>query len=375
MLGNRPSLVLLILAAVGNISFGLQIDRHRREDPEDPKEDKEPADSEIVKGPDCGHVSTVIGKFTKSGKVGKLLGQASAAVRGADAASDTADSAAKKAEDLAKAAAKVGGAEFKAAEDAAKGATTAGEDATTASTDLQTQYDKVKDSLSETDGAGYGAKDADVSELRTLKTKAVTATKKALGSAENAIKRGEAAKQAALKNADAAVELIGQISKAAAAKVKESKTFQQKAKFVADDAKKYAEKAKEVVGKVEEKMNDEATGDLKPVWEALKGNMDAEISALEDSAKELEDKIKDMEKAAEKVDEKAGPINDALTKAKDEGDTEGITDLQKEVGETETATTKLGEAIQAVQLDAQTVSKKQKAVEEIVAEAEGKLKK
>merc|ERR1719375_2476338 len=310
MLGKRPSVVLIVLFAVsGNISFGLQIEGHRRADcerREEPEEkDKEPADSEIVEGPDCGHVASVIGKFSKSAKVGKMLGEASAAVRAADAASDTADSAAKKAEDLAKAAAKVGGAEFKAAEDAAKGATTAGEDATTASTDLQTQYDKVKDSLSETDGAGYGAKDADVAELKALKAKAVAATKKALGSAKNALKRGEAAKQAALKNADAAVEVIGQVSKAAAAKVKESKDFQQKAKFVADDAKKYAEKAKEVAGKVEEKMNDEATGDQKPVWEALKGNMDAEISALEDSAKELEDKIKDMEKAAEKVDEKA----------------------------------------------------------------------
>jgi len=314
MLGNRPSLVLLILAASGSISFGLQIEGHRREGPKE--EPKEPADSEIVEGPDCGHVSSVIGKFSKSAKVGKLLGQASGAVGQADSASDTADSAAEKAKDLAKAAAKVGGAEFKAAEDAAKDAKKASEDATSASTDLQSQYDKVKDSLGETDGAGYGAKDADVTELKDMKKKAVAATKKALSSAENALKRGEAAKQAALKNADAAVEVIGVVSKAAAKKVKESKEFQQKAKFVADDAKKYAEKAKEVLGKVEKKVDD--AGDQKPVWEALHGNLDAEIGDLEEKADELETKIDDLKTATEEADTKAEPMNEALEKAKTE---------------------------------------------------------
>lgn len=367
MLGSRPSLLLLLLAALWSISFGLQIEGRRREEPEE--EPKEPADSEIVEGPDCGHVKSVIGKFTKSAKVGKLLGEASGAVTQADSASETADSAAKKAKKLAEAASKVGGAEFKAAEKAAEDATTAGEDATAASTDLQTQYDKVKDSLGETDGAGYGAKDEDVAELRTLKTKAVTATKTALSSAENAIKRGEKAKQAALKNADAAVELLKTVSKDAAAKIKEATNFGQKAKFVADDATKYAEKAKAVVGKVEEKMNDEATGDQKPVWEALKGNMDAEVEALGESVTELEGKIDDMKAASDDLDGRAKPLNAALEKAP-----EGVTEMQKEVGECETATTKLGEAIEAVQLDAQSVTKKQKAVEAIVAEAEGKLK-
>merc|ERR1719160_1761191 len=66
------------------------------------------ANSEIIPGVDCGHVSEVIPKFQKSTLVGKLQGEATNQIADADAAAKSAEDAAKAAKDAAKLADDVG---------------------------------------------------------------------------------------------------------------------------------------------------------------------------------------------------------------------------------------------------------------------------
>merc|ERR1719428_2809025 len=51
------------------------------------------ADSEIVEGPDCGNVKKIVNKFAKSTKVGKLSGEATNAITGAERAAAEAEDA------------------------------------------------------------------------------------------------------------------------------------------------------------------------------------------------------------------------------------------------------------------------------------------
>merc|ERR1719375_1065064 len=67
------------------------------------------ADSEIIPGTDCGHVSEVIPKFQKSTLVGKLQGEATNQIADADAAASGAESAAAMAKEAAEMANAVGG--------------------------------------------------------------------------------------------------------------------------------------------------------------------------------------------------------------------------------------------------------------------------
>merc|ERR1719482_2191301 len=67
------------------------------------------ANSEIIPGVDCGHVSEVIPKFQKSHLVGNLQGEATNQISDADAAANAAEEAAKSAKDAAKMAKDVGG--------------------------------------------------------------------------------------------------------------------------------------------------------------------------------------------------------------------------------------------------------------------------
>merc|ERR1719359_1782630 len=66
------------------------------------------ANSEIIPGVDCGHVSEVIPKFQKSNLVGKLQGEATNQIADADASAAAAEDAAKSAKAAAKMAKDVG---------------------------------------------------------------------------------------------------------------------------------------------------------------------------------------------------------------------------------------------------------------------------
>lgn len=64
--------------------------------------DDNPADSETIDGPDCGHVSKIIGKWGHAKKVGVYAGSARAAVMNADNAIRNTDDAVEAAEKVGK---------------------------------------------------------------------------------------------------------------------------------------------------------------------------------------------------------------------------------------------------------------------------------
>merc|ERR1719159_1818802 len=169
------------------------------------------ANSEIIPGTDCGHVSEVIPKFQKSVIVGKLQGEATNQIADADAAAKSAEEAAAAAEEAAKMAKAVGG---KAAEGAAKEADKAAEKAkklagkaTEASGTLETSLDDMKThDLKET--GPYAMPEKKIQTLKKDKAAAKTATANAHQAAAVAHEEAADAQKIMLKSAEGAMKLI-----------------------------------------------------------------------------------------------------------------------------------------------------------------------
>lgn len=273
------------------------------------------ADSEIIPGTDCGHVSEVIPKFQKSQIVGKLQGEATNQIADADAASKSAEDAADAAVEAAKMAKAVGG---KAAEGAAKEAKKAADKAkdlatkaTEAAGTLETSLDDMKThDLKET--GPYAMPEKKIQTLKKDKEAAATATANALQGASVAIEEASDAQEIMLKSAKGALKLISAIVDSTEKTVDEAKELKQNATWAVKDVKTLAKAIKPLKDKVQKNIDDKEHADQKPVFEAIYEKLDKEMDGAKTAAQDLNKLVvndnADLPKAISKSEDEIKPL-------------------------------------------------------------------
>eukprot|EP00746_Dinoflagellata_sp_MGD_P161512 gnl/MRDRNA2_/MRDRNA2_88692_c0_seq1.p1 gnl/MRDRNA2_/MRDRNA2_88692_c0~~gnl/MRDRNA2_/MRDRNA2_88692_c0_seq1.p1 ORF type:complete len:421 (-),score=156.03 gnl/MRDRNA2_/MRDRNA2_88692_c0_seq1:11-1273(-) len=282
------------------------------------KDDVKPpcmANSEIIPGVDCGHVSEVIPKFQKSHLVGKLQGEATNMISDADAAANEAEEAAKSAKAAAKMAKDVGGKAAKGAakqaEDAAKKAEDLATKATEASGALETSLDDMK-THDIKDTGPYAMPEKKIQTLKKDKVAAATATAAAKQGAAVALEEAADAQEIMLKSAEGALKLISAIVDETNKVVETAKELKQNATWAVKDVKTLDKATDELKEKVQKNIDDEEHEDQKPVFEAIYDNLDTEMSGAKTAAQDLNKLVvndnADLPKAIKKCEDKIEPL-------------------------------------------------------------------
>lgn len=273
------------------------------------------ANSEIIPGVDCGHVSEVIPKFQKSNMVGKLQGQATNQIADADAAAAAADDAADEAKEAAKMAKAVGGkaAKFaaKQAIKAAKKAEKAADKASEASGSLETSLDNMKSHNLKKTGP-YAMPEKKIQKLKQKHSNAVTATAMANQAANVAKEEAADAQEVMLKSAEGALKLISAIVDDTNKVLEEAKELKQNATWAVKDVKTLGKPIGEVKDEVQKKIDDKEHKDQKPVFEAIHENLDTEMDGAESAANDLNKLVvndnSDLPKAIRRCERKIKPL-------------------------------------------------------------------
>merc|ERR1719160_1829443 len=282
------------------------------------KDDVKPpcmANSEIIPGVDCGHVSEVIPKFQKSNLVGKLQGEATNQIADADASANAAEEAAKSAKEAAKMAKEVGGKAAEGAADQAKEAAKKAEDlaakATEASGTLETSLDDMKThDLAKT--GPYAMPEKKIQKLKADKTAAATATAAANQAAAVALEEAADAQEIMLKSAEGALKLISAIVDETNKVVEEAKELKQNATWAVKDVATLDKATDELKDKVQKNIDDEEHEDQKPVFEAIHENLETEMEGAKTASTDLNKKVvndnADLPKAIKELEDKVKPL-------------------------------------------------------------------
>jgi len=273
------------------------------------------ANSEIIPGTDCGHVSEVIPKFEKSVLVGKLQGTATNTISDADTAAANAESAADMAEEAAKMAKDVGGkaadGAAKEAKDAAKKADDLATKATEASGELETSLDDMK-THDLKDTGPYAMPEKKIQDLKKKTAKAVSATASANQAAAVALEEAADAQEVMLKSAEGALKLITAIVDETEKTVDTAKVLKQNATWAVKDVKTLGKPVGDLKDKVQKNIDDEEHEDQKPVFEAIYENLDTEMDGAKKAAQDLDKKVvndnADLPKAIKDAEDKNKPL-------------------------------------------------------------------
>jgi len=349
----------------GVVQKRLALEQHRQGEPEkgDDEEKKDPADSEVIEGPDCGHVKQIIGVYHKSAKVGTVAGEASGAITAVTMATNIADAALAKIDEIAEAT----GGEFDAVK---KPLEKASEDATAKQVDLETEKGSLKDEIAGSDMGGAGVEDKVYVKVKKLTEEANTAAKKVITFAESAVKKAEELKKDMMKDAGKMEKMIGNFNKKAEPKVKECVDLHQKAGWAVDEADKIVKKAEDASGKLDEKIGEDET--QAPVYEALKDNLESAKEAVTEAQDSVKEKKEDLKKQSDDLKEKSKALKEASEKAagdqlklKDEG--ENMLKAEKQMRDTDAA-------VLALKNEVKTLKKREETLKKYVEEAEAKTK-
>lgn len=273
------------------------------------------ANSEIIPGTDCGHVSEVIPKFEKSVLVGKLQGTATNTISDADTAAANAESAADMAEEAAQMAKDVGGkaaeGAAKEAEDAAKKADKLATKATEASGELETSLDDMK-THDLKDTGPYAMPEKKIQDLKKKTAAAVSAKASADQAAAVALEEAADAQEIMLKSAEGALKLITAIVDETEKTVDTAKELKQNATWAVKDVKTLGKPVGDLKDKVQKNIDDEEHEDQKPVFEAIYENLDTEMDGAKKAAQDLDKKVvndnADLPKAIKDAEDKLKPL-------------------------------------------------------------------
>lgn len=317
------------------------------------KDVAEPADSKAIEGPDCGHVKQVIRKWRKAASVGQVAGEARAAITSADAAAGRAAAAAGHAREIGTAIGK-GGELPEGIKLSAESAEQAAKAATSASTALETELETFKSKTSSSGFSGSAVDDSDMVSLRESTSAAKEAAASAIDASELALKKAEDAQEAATKSSQKVARLVAAILDASDPVLKDAAAAAQKATWAADRADRIVSNAQDTVKAVEGKMA--KAGDQKPVWEALK----TELESTADGVKEAKDALT---KAAADVTTAVGTLKEKLIPLKEAGESVaggGITsEMTAEIAAAEAALDSAKESLAALEAKRQTMTKRE----------------
>jgi len=328
------------------------------------------ANSEIIPGTDCGHVSEVIPKFEKSTLVGTLQGTATNTISDADTAAAGAESAADMAKEAAKMAKDVGGdAADGAADEAEKAATKAEEaasKATEASGALETSLDDMK-THDLKDTGPYAMPEKKIQDLKKKTTAAKTAKAMADQAASVALEEASDAQKVMLKSAEGSLKLITAIVDDTEKTLDLAKELKQNASWAVKDVETLGKPVDELKDKVQKNIDDEEHEDQKPVFEAIYENLDTEMEGAEKASVDLDKKVvndnADLPKAIKKAEDKMKPL--AETKLEMERTGLPPDSIGKSLGaikELETANKELKEQMFLVDQGIKSVVKRMKRV-------------
>lgn len=328
------------------------------------------ANSEIIPGTDCGHVSEVIPKFEKSVLVGKLQGQATNTISTADSAAAGAEEAAKMAKEAAKMAKDVGGkaadGAAKDAEDAATKAEEAATKATEASGTLETSLDDMKThDISKT--GPYAMPEKKIQKVKKDTTDAKSAAAMATAAANTAMDEAADAQKTMLKSAEGALKLIKAIVDSTEATLEEAKELKQNATWAVKDVKTLEGPVGELKDKVQKNIDDEEHADQKPVFEAIYENLDTEMEGAKTAAVDLKKKVvndnADLPKAIKDAADKVKPLAETKLEMERTGlPPDNIGTTMGAVKETETALKTLKEQMFLVDQGIKSCVKRMKRV-------------
>jgi len=274
------------------------------------------ADSQIVPGTDCGHVSKVVPKFMKSSAVGKLQGEATNTIATGDRAAADATDAANAAKDAAEMAKAVGGkaadGAAKDAEDAAKAAEKASDEASIAAGELQTELEQMKGTdLSET--GPYDMPEKNIQATKKKKANSLSKTAAANSAAATALKEASDAQETMLKSAEGALKLISKIVKDTSANIELAKTLKQNATWAVKDVATLAKAVEELKDELDKKINDKKHKDQKPVFQAIYDNLDREMEGAKTAATDLKAHVVDSGDLPAKIKKAEGKVEPIAT--------------------------------------------------------------
>jgi len=330
-----------------------------REDPE-----KDPEYSKLIKGPDCGHVKQIIGKYQKAAKVGKVAGTARGVITQADIAAGKVDAAVTRAKEIGKSLGELP----KAIKEAISSAEKAAKEASTASAALDTELETFKTKVSGSDISGADVTDEDMVKLKKAAEAAKDAGGAAFASAERVLSKAEESEKAAKEKSEESAGKVRILMSMAGPLLEKLPKATQEAGWAVDKADATATKADDTLKKVEDKIKD--AKDQKPVWEALKegikGHVDG-VKEMKEPMKKAQTAVSDAEKA---LQEAVKPLKEALKTAAGGG---VVSDISEDLTKAEKATDKASQALTALKGKQDSLVKSHDRLKSELEAAEKKL--
>jgi hypothetical protein len=334
------------------------------------------ANSEIIPGTDCGHVSKIVPKFAKSTKVGKLQGESTNQISTTDTAAKNAEDAAQAARDAAELAKAVGG---KAAEGAAKdaedAATKADElatKATEASGALDTELGNAKnEDLSKT--GPYAMPETIISKLKKKKAAAASAAAAADQGAAVALEEAADCQKEMLKSAEGALKLISKVVADTTATIELAKELKQNGTWAVKDVQTLDKAVDDLRDELDKKIDDKEHEDQKPVFEGIDSNLAREMTGAKEAATDLKSKVVDSGDLPSKIkdaEDKVKPLAETELEMKRTGlPPDNIGKSMGKISECETALKALKEQMFLVDQGVKSCVKPMKRVDKQVKKA------
>jgi len=331
--------------------------------------DDNPADSDTIEGPDCGHVSKIIGKWGHAKKVGVYAGAARAAVMNADNAARNTDNAVEAAEKVGEAVSEDGKVPSSIS-GAAGDAKDASSDVTDKSANLDTKLTTFKDKAGNSEFSGENVKKQDLADIKKLTVELNEASTTADEAAKRVTEKAAQAKKDALKNSGAALKLMKAVIEEGEPMVKAAKKIEQKVGWAKEKADKRIEAADALVPDIKNKGKE--SDEQEPVYVALAEGVEAKASSLTDSKESLNTAIGDLEKAITAAEDAIGPLKEAADKG-DGGDTVSVTNEAENIAPGEEAVGDLDAAISKVKARAKTMMERMERLDDAIENAEEKI--
>jgi chromosome segregation ATPase len=336
----------------------------RREDP-DPER---LADSDVIDGPDCGHVKQIIGKWGKAKKAGKLAGEAKGAVMQADKAANIVDKVITRAENIGK---EINDGDIpdsvKRPADHAKDKST---EASNKAGELDTMVGAFKNKITEHEFSAKAVASGDMSDLKKKTVEVNDAIKDSYDAAERALSKAQDEKKKALKDAGKALKILKATFDKAEPLIKDSKELAQKSTHAMEDGEDIASKAEGVVSDV--RSHADEADDQAPVFRVLADNLEAMKESVTTAKDSLNTAIGEMETAADDLQTHADDLKSAIEHG-DAGETEAVQSQATEVPEIEGALDKLSSEITSVKSHAKNLLERIDLLKKDMKNAEKKI--
>jgi len=333
-----------------------------KEDPE-----KSPEYSKLIKGPDCGHVKQIIGKYQKAAKVGKVAGAARGVITQADIAAGKVDAAVSRAKEIGKSLTKDGELP-KSIKESISSAEKAAKEAAKASATLDTELETFKNKVSGSYISGADVTDEDLVKLKEAAEAAKDAGGAAFASAERVLSKAKETEEAVKEKSEQSTGRVRVLISTAEPLLEKLPKAAQEAGWAVDKADATATKADDTLSKVDDKIKD--AKDQKPVWEALKegikGHVDG-VKEMKDPMKEATTAVTDAEKA---LQEAMKPLIKASKAAAGGG---VVSEISEDLTKAEKAIDEANQALTALKGKQESLGKRQDRLKAELEKAEKKL--